>query len=278
MLGAPGPDFGTWESTKLNSTVQFQTVADLVVMESRRIMAQKPNYGIDAPNVIRNLLLAGAAFLAIALAFPKVTIAHVTFLLIPGFLWPAGWFFLSGVLMLVYAKRGKFRHRDRILAKVPWTGAESVLDVGAGRGLLLIGAARRLTTGHATGIDIWNAEDLSGNGPEALLNNISLEGVGSRTTVKSEDARKMTFPDASFDVVLSNLCLHNIYDRPGRASACREIVRVLKPGGLAVISDFKLMREYEGEFNKAGLEVQMCARDWTGTFPPLRMLVARKAA
>jgi ubiquinone/menaquinone biosynthesis C-methylase UbiE len=164
-----------------------------------------------------------------------------------------------------------------MLEKVAWNGAETVLDVGTGRGLLLIGAARRLKTGHATGIDIWNAEDLSGNGPEGLHANIALEGVGERTTVKSEDARQMSFADGTFDVVLSNVCLHNIYQKPARAQACREIARVLKPGGMAVISDYKLMREYEGEFKKAGLAVEMCPPDWTGCFPPLRILVARKA-
>jgi hypothetical protein len=79
--------------------------------------------------------------------------------------------------MLIYSLAGKFRHRDRILAKVPWAGTEMVRDVGAGRGLLLIGAAKHLTTGHATGIDIWNAEDLSGNAPGALLADIDIEGV-----------------------------------------------------------------------------------------------------
>jgi SAM-dependent methyltransferase len=239
-------------------------------------MANKPNYGIDAPNVIRNFFIAGALFLIVALAFPRVTIAHIEFVLSPGFLWPALWFIFFGALMLLYSLVGKFRHRDCILAKVAWTGAESVLDVGTGRGLLLIGAAKRLTTGHATGIDIWNAEDLSGNGPEALKSNIALEGVGEKTTIKSEDARQMSFADGSIDVVLSNVCLHNIYDRPGRTKACREIVRVLKPGGVAVISDYKLMKEYAAEFASAGLKVEMCPLDWTGTWPPLRILVARK--
>lgn len=241
-------------------------------------MAQKPSYGIDAPNVIRNNFIAGALFLIVALAFPRVTIAHIEFLLNPGFLWTAGWFFLFGCLMLMYSLVGKFRHRDRILAKFTWTGAETVLDVGAGRGLLLIGAAKRLTTGHATGIDIWNAEDLSGNGPEALRTNIALEGVAAKTTILSEDARAMSFADGTFDVVVSNLCLHNIYQRPGRVKACGEIARVLKPGGVAVISDYKLMREYAGEFAKLGLNVEMFPLDWTGTFPPLRILVARKPA
>jgi SAM-dependent methyltransferase len=240
-------------------------------------MTDKPNYGIDAPNVIRNLLVAAAACVVLAFAVRSVTIAHVTLAFYPGLLYLAVAFFVPGVLMLTYAKAGKFRHRDRILAKVNWTDEEMVLDVGAGRGLLLIGAAKRLNTGHATGIDIWNTEDLSGNAPEALTKNIALEGVDEKTTVKSEDARQMSFPDGWFDVVLSNVCLHNIYERAGRAKACSEIARVLRPNGVAVISDYKLMREYESTFKGAGLTVEMCPLDWTGTFPPLRILVARKA-
>jgi SAM-dependent methyltransferase len=241
-------------------------------------MAQKPDYGIDAPKVIRNLLIGGVACVVVAFTFPTVTIGHVTFQPYPGLLYSAPWLFAPAILMLIYAKAGKFRHRDRILAKVSWTGAETVLDVGSGRGLLLIGAAKRLTTGHAVGIDIWNAEDLSGNSPQALLGNIAIEGVEGKTEVKSEDARKMSFPDGTFDVVLSNLCLHNIYQQEGRAQACREIARVLKSGGVAVISDFKHMREYAAAFTARGLTVELCPLDWAGTFPPLRILVARKTA
>jgi SAM-dependent methyltransferase len=237
----------------------------------------KPDYGIDAPNVIRNLFIAAALCLVLALAVRRVTVAHITIDFYPGLLYSAVAFFVPGVLMLIYAKVGKFRHRDRMLAKLTWAGAETVLDVGAGRGLLLIGAAKRLATGHATGIDIWNTEDLSGNAPEALTKNIALEQVNAKTTVKSEDARQMSFPDASFDVVLSNLCLHNIYERDGRTKACTEVARVLKPNGVAVISDFRHMREYAAAFKTAGLAVEMCSLDWSGTFPPLRILVARKA-
>ena len=108
--------------------------------------------------------------------------------------------------------------------------------------------------------------------------NIELEGVGDRANALSEDARNLSTPDASFEVVLSNVWLHNINEAAGRAKACSEIARVLKPGGVAVISDYKLMREYEAEFKKCGLVVEMCPLDWTGTFPPLRILVARKLA
>ncbi len=241
-------------------------------------MATNPNYGIDAPHVIRNLFVGGVGCVVVAFTFPTLTIGHVTFQPNPGLFYSAPWLLAPAILMLIYAKAGKFRHRNRMLAKVSWTGAETVLDVGAGRGLLLIGAAKRLTTGRATGIDIWNAADLSGNSPQAVLENIVTEGVENKTEVKSEDARKMSFPDGTFDVVLSNLCLHNIYQREGRAQACREIVRVLKPGGVAVISDFKHMREYAATFAACGLTVEFRPLEWVDTFPPLRILVARKVA
>ena len=143
----------------------------------------------------------------------------------------------TGLLMLLYAKWGKFRHRDMMLNMLRWRGDERVLDVGTGRGLLLIGAARRLTTGRGTGIDVWSTKDLSGNSLSRTQANIDVEGVQDKVNIKSDDARKLSFPDASFDVVLSNLCIHNIPASDGRAQACREIARVLKPGGTALISD-----------------------------------------
>ena len=166
-----------------------------------------------------------------------------------------------------------------MLAAVRWTGnPETVLDVGAGRGLLLIAAAKKLSTGHAIGIDIWSTVDLSGNSPEAVRKNIALEGVEGRAEVRSEDAQEMSFADESFDVVLTNACLHNIHPGEGRRQACSEIVRVLKPGGRAVISDFQHMRAYARQFRNAGLTVEMGRLGWFQTFPPLRILVARKPA
>ena len=42
----------------------------------------------------------------------------------------------------------------RLRGRVP-----SGLDIGCGRGLMLIGAAKRLMTGKAMGIDVWHAQD-----------------------------------------------------------------------------------------------------------------------
>ena len=82
--------------------------------------------------------------------------------------------------MLMYSKFGKIRIRDVLLDSIPWRGSESVLDVGCGRGLLLIGAAKRLPLGSAVGIDKWVGGALTGNGAEAVLRNAEVEDVVAR--------------------------------------------------------------------------------------------------
>ncbi len=233
----------------------------------------KPNYGIDALPVIRNLgLISVAGWLLFAASFAVNFFGGFRNM----FLGFGVSFAITALLMLVYAKFGKFRHRDRMLKMIDWRGDENVLDVGTGRGLLMIGAAKRLTSGKAVGIDIFNKGDLSGNSPENGLKNAEIEGVSSKIEIRNEDAREMSFADGAFDVVLSNLCLHNIPDDDGRRKACTEIVRVLKPGGVAVISDFKNTKLYQEIFEKAGLSTTRSTPYFLDTFPPLRIVVTRK--
>jgi ubiquinone/menaquinone biosynthesis C-methylase UbiE len=238
-------------------------------------MPTKPDYGIDAPGVVRNLLVIGAALIISGIVFPTIQLGNVTILWNQSAFWSGGGCLTGGILMLLYAKWGKFRHRDMMLNMLRWRGDERVLDVGTGRGLLLIGAARRLTTGRGTGIDVWSTRDLSGNSLERTQTNVDIEGVQDKVDLKSDDARKLSFPDASFDVILSNLCIHNIPDANGRAQACREIARVLKPGGIALISDFINTGTYLKTFANCGLKVSRTQINPL-TFPWLRVVRAEK--
>jgi len=235
----------------------------------------KVDYGIDAPAVIRNLALIGAICILAAVLASR-------FINVSAFLWPRLTVLITGILclleaglMLLYSTWGKFRHRDKMLAMVSWSGNERVLDVGTGRGLLLIGAAKHLSSGTAVGLDVWSQRDLSGNAMSATERNLQLEGVADRCTLVTENAQKLSFADAGFDVVLSNLCLHNIPAREERDRACAEIVRVLKPNGHVVISDYKNSRQYAHAFRKLGLTIERTSWDPL-TFPPLRTLTAVK--
>jgi arsenite methyltransferase len=242
---------------------------------------EKPDYGVDAPAVMRNLFIFGALCLITAIFLPRsVHLFGNVFLSTQFLFWTGGFLLAEGILFLLYVKVGKFRHRDFMLGMHSWRGDEDALDVGCGRGLLLAGVAKRLAAlngkGHATGLDVWSNVDMGGNSEAATLHNLTLEGVADRCTLISESAAEMPFPDASFDVIVSNLCLHNIYDRATRQRALQQVVRVLKPGGIAIISDYKRTGEYADEFSKGGLQVEKRRGGFLTTFPPLTVVVARK--
>jgi arsenite methyltransferase len=239
---------------------------------------KNPDYGIDAPNVLRNLFLIGAACLLCGIFVPhQFHLGQVTVLPRPTFFGTGTLLLIEAFLFLFYVKVGKFHHRDRMLSLHQWRGDEQVLDVGCGRGLLLAGAAKLLGNGgKAAGIDIWSNVDMGGNSEAATLHNLELEGISNRCTLLGIPAQEMTFPDGTFDVILSNLCLHNIYDRDARRGAVRQIARVLKPGGVAILSDYKLTGEYAEQLQKAGLTVERRWGNPLSTFPPLRIVVARK--
>jgi SAM-dependent methyltransferase len=160
-------------------------------------------------------------------------------------LWAAGVSFLaSAAWMLLSSLSLKRRVMRSLLNQRHWRGDENVLDVGCGRGLLAIEAARRVPQGTIRGVDIWQAVDLSGNTPDAIRANAAIAGVADRLTVETGDARQLPYPDASFDVVASMTVLHNIGDAAGRDKAVAEIWRVLRPGGQVLIFDIRHARSY----------------------------------
>ncbi|HET7480691.1 MAG TPA: class I SAM-dependent methyltransferase [Rubrobacteraceae bacterium] len=241
-------------------------------------MNQRADYGIDAPDIVRNFALAGISSLsagAFYYAFAGSRPALAALVVGIGVIWG-----ICGLgtaaLMILSSRRGKLKERDRILGSIPWRGDEAVLDAGCGRGLMLIGAAKRLIGGRAVGVDIWRKRKQSGNGPEAALANARIEGVEERIEVVEADLQKLPFEDDSFDVILSSLVLHNIPEREGRAAALLALARTLKPGGRIAILDIWDTGEYAKMLRESGMREVSRSKLRFDIFPPARLVTARK--
>lgn len=220
---------------------------------------ERPDYGIDAPGVVRNLAIAGGLCFAVAAAaacglLPRsveVT-AGLTVDLIGTMLLPGASLMATAIWMYRGSRSGKLDERERLLDRVAWRGDQTVLDVGCGRGLVLVGAARRVPRGTAIGIDIWQKADLSNNEPDVPLRNAALEGVAERVVVKTADMRKIPLENESVDVVVSRAAIHNLPTAADREAAIREIARVMRPGARAVIADIRHLDAYVDTFGAAG--------------------------
>ena len=217
---------------------------------------QRPQYGIDAPNLVRFFFLAGTGALAILLIALFTTLAGSNVKIIISMLFGIAACYLLGMgcLMIYFSKIVKLKDREKLLNLVQWSGNELVLDIGCGRGLMLIGAAKRLSTGKAIGIDLWQQQDQANNSSSAAMANAAIEGVTQRVEVHTADMRKLPFPDNYFDVVTSNWTVHNLEAETDRQTALNEIIRVLKPNGTVVLADIVNQAEYAKYFGLHGME------------------------
>jgi arsenite methyltransferase len=239
----------------------------------------KANYGIDAPEMLKSMATRGLVFglFGFVIWFMNRTLAPHRALAMLGVLGAIGAVYLLVAAVMLWSSRvGKLHVRDRLLGSLELRGDEKVLDVGCGRGLFLIGAVRRLTSGRGTGVDIWSAEDLSSNSADGARANAKAEGVADRIRLEDADARKLPFANESFDVVLSSLAIHNIEERDERSQAIAEMVRVLKPGGRLALFDIRHTGEYARQLQQLGLaEVSLSPFSFLWC-QPARSLTARK--
>ena len=239
---------------------------------------RSPDYGLDAPGLVYRFLIGGGLLaLAGAVAVRQSFVAaHGLAGLARAATWMGTSFALTGLLMAASSRYGKQVARDRLLDGLRLAGDERVLDVGCGRGLLLIGAAQRVPRGMAVGLDRWSLDDLSGNRQQATLENAELEGVRERVEVHDGDMREMPFPDRSFDAVVASLSIHNIYVRDGRRRAIHEIARVLKPGGQVALQDFQHVAAYAADLAAEGLRDVRVSPPRLWIFPPVRVVTAKR--
>jgi arsenite methyltransferase len=101
------------------------------------------------------------------------------------------------------------------------------LDVGCGTGFPLIELAHlHGPSSHFTGIDIW------GDALERARMKLELHGL-TNTDILKTDVASMPFPDAQFDLVVSNIGINNFPDARAALLECR---RVAKTGARLVLT------------------------------------------
>lgn len=140
------------------------------------------------------------------------------------------------VRAVMLGREGELRGKMVDLARLK--PGETVLDVGCGTGTLAIAAKRRVgSTGKVHGIDA-SPEMIARAGKKARKAGIEIE-------FRNANIEALPFQDAQVDAVLSTLMLHHL-PRKVRENGLREIRRVLKPGGRALIVDFSQSERPKG--------------------------------
>jgi len=110
----------------------------------------------------------------------------------------------------------------------------SLLDLGCGRGEYAIAAAKFIgEEGRIYGIDLWE------EGIAALREQAAAKGLKNLTALVSDISKRVPLNNRSIDVCLMATVLHDLVEVDGAGKTLDEVRRVLTPGGLLAILEFK---------------------------------------
>jgi SAM-dependent methyltransferase len=116
---------------------------------------------------------------------------------------------------------------DELLTLAAAAPGEAVLDVACGTGQVSMAAARAVgPSGQVVGVDIADAM-------VQAAHQLALSEGLVQARFERMDAEQLALPDASFDLALCSLGLMYL---PQPEAALRELHRVLRPGGRAVLA------------------------------------------
>jgi len=237
---------------------------------------KKADYGQDMPGIIvASSILAVALFVLAFWQYIKFNSSQANQNLTVSIILAstACLFLVIAVVGIWTSRYGKLLLRDKVLSNLSFSGSETILDMGCGRGLLLIEAAKRLPEGKAIGADLWLGNLEYKNSPQMVLDNAKIERVSDRVEVVTANAENMPFAKNSFDMVMTSLMMHHVHDTN---KALAEMYRVLKPGGTLVIADVNSKR-FVPLFHSLGLnqvEIQYSTRL---LFIPAYVIIGKKS-
>ena len=114
------------------------------------------------------------------------------------------------------------------------TGSTVFLDLGCGPGDYLLAAAELIgPKGKLYGVDAWE------EGVHRLRKKILWKGFNNVQVLLSDVTKSVPLPDSSVDICLMGTVLHDFARDGGEQGALRETARMLKPGGIFGIVEFK---------------------------------------
>ena len=145
--------------------------------------ARRGAYGFDAPYAPLLMALGGACLLALSawrLCSGEMNpTPRAISIFAPGV--AALWLFLNAGFFVYSTRAGKFAVWAELLDRFELKGDERLLDIGCGRGAVLLMAAQRLPRGRAIGVDVWSTKDQSGNAEQVTRQNAALEAIPFNT-------------------------------------------------------------------------------------------------
>ena len=261
------------------SKVESQGPASRGTVPLPKRTAGKTGYGIDDPRTIVELLIAGILAVAVGIIISAYTAPSSPRTADAALIGGSGVGFLILVVMVALywsSRLGKPREMTKLVNAIPWGGGEAVLDLGCGRGLAQVMAAKKLEAGYTVGVDMWHKARVSGNDPHSVLANAAEERVEPKVSAVKALSVQLPFSDGSFDVILSGVAIHHLVPRKHRHILFTEMARVLKDGGRVGILDAGNGNEYSALLQETGLrDIQMHRLRFAG-FPPFHVVLARK--
>jgi ubiquinone/menaquinone biosynthesis C-methylase UbiE len=153
---------------------------------------------------------------------------------------------MHGMIATWYANSAKNRmdqFREWARRSAELTPGREILEVAPGPGYVSIEIAK-LGAYRITGLDISDSF--------VKIARSNAESAGVDVDFRLGNASEMPFPDSQFDFVFCSAAFKNFTDPVG---ALREMYRVLKPGGKALIIDLRKdasLEEIDSEVNRIG--------------------------
>lgn len=172
-------------------------------------------YGIDAPDYLISYSILSIIGIGMGLGFQfgvsKIWISSMGISIIISVSYCFGITFgVTVIMMLMSTLFFKYLTRRKLFMMLNLYGNENIIDIGCGRGFLIIELAKKLTTGKCYGIDIFDSWGQSSNSIENTKHNANLANVTDKVEIEYGNVCEIPYPDNIFDIAVSSFVLHRV--------------------------------------------------------------------